>query len=84
MKLQETFLLLIIMLQLFICGCTNTTDDTTLLSPATLIYMAADNNLDYYAISNIKQMEIKAKNQIKIEYSPPHVQSVLIIQAATM
>ncbi|MDR3130236.1 MAG: hypothetical protein LBU18_01680 [Treponema sp.] len=27
------------------------------LAPAALIYMIADNNLDYYAISNIRQME---------------------------
>jgi len=58
MKFQRTSLLLLFILQLFICGCTTVTDDTLPLSPATLIYMIADNNLDYYAVSNIKQMEI--------------------------
>jgi hypothetical protein len=57
MKFQKTYLLSLF-LQLFICSCSTDTDYTPTLSPATLIYMVADNNLDYYAISNIKQMEI--------------------------
>jgi hypothetical protein len=41
----------------FLCGCQDVTGETSPTVPATLIYMVADNNLDYYAISNIKQME---------------------------
>jgi len=48
---------------LFLCiiflliGCQDYKEQTHSLSPATLIYMIADNNLDYYAMQNVRQME---------------------------
>jgi hypothetical protein len=44
-------------LLLILSGCEMLSEDTHPLAPATLIYMAANNNLDYYAMLNIKQME---------------------------
>ena len=41
----------------FLAGCEPVPSQPALLSPATLVYMVADNNLDYYAILNIRQME---------------------------
>jgi hypothetical protein len=38
-------------------GCAPIAEDMPPLSPAALVYMVADNNLDYYAMANIKQME---------------------------
>lgn len=38
-------------------GCKTPLEDTPPPAPATLIYMVANNNLDYYAMANIKQME---------------------------
>lgn len=38
-------------------GCETPLEDTRPPVPATLIYMVANNNLDYYAMANIKQME---------------------------
>jgi hypothetical protein len=38
-------------------GCDTPLEDTRPPVPAALIYMVANNNLDYYAMVNIKQME---------------------------
>lgn len=38
-------------------ACESPVISNTTPAPAVLIYMAADNNLDYYAIANIRQME---------------------------
>jgi hypothetical protein len=39
-------------------GCETAREDQPVLAaPSTLVYMIADNNLDYYAMANIRQME---------------------------
>ena len=55
-KIKYFFLLFFILF--FLCMCSHGLEEKTPPStPATLIYMIADNNLDYYAMQNIRQME---------------------------
>ena len=55
-KIQQQILLSCIIFSLY--GCSPVFEDETQpLASATLIYMMADNNLDYYAMQNIRQME---------------------------
>jgi len=48
---------LLVCVPFFIGSCDISVDVNPPLASATLIYMVADNNLDYYAIMNIRQME---------------------------
>ena len=56
MKKARLFLLLLC-IPLFLGGCPGSLDPTPPLAPATLIYMVADNNLDFYSMLNIRQLE---------------------------
>ncbi|GHV89124.1 hypothetical protein AGMMS50267_14840 [Spirochaetia bacterium] len=56
-KTNITLLLLYQVAMFVFAGCAISVDPNPQLAPATLIYMIADNNLDYYAMANIKQME---------------------------
>jgi hypothetical protein len=40
-----------------LCSCTGKEEIFSPKSKSTLIYMVADNNLDYYAVANVKKME---------------------------
>jgi len=57
MKENAPYLLCLSVIILLLSGCPSVTEEQPPTIPATLIYMAADNNLDYYAMLNIKQME---------------------------
>jgi hypothetical protein len=58
MKVKISLILLLFCLLYFLSGCSAVDDEEApSLVPATLIYMVADNNLDFYAMLNIRQME---------------------------
>jgi len=56
MKKTPPFLLLLCAL-FALLGCQHDAEQIPPRAAATLVYMAADNNLDYYAMLNIRQME---------------------------
>ncbi|MCL2230599.1 MAG: clostripain-related cysteine peptidase [Treponema sp.] len=55
-RFKIRFLFFLLILFILVC-CKENDEETSHFAPATLIYMVADNNLDYYAIQNIRQME---------------------------
>lgn len=55
---MRKYLYLFILICIALTACEKTVLESESFTKSSLIYMIADNNLDYYAISNIKEMEL--------------------------